>query len=100
MSKQKEQSSIKLEYQKASPEVLERVKLFTEALNLNYHVNYETEEEYVRWKQKSLLRPNKISVIEGFPMEYETSLDYHEDDIIEVALFKAAMAHDQADFQA
>ena len=42
--------------------------------------------------------PDKISVIEGFPLAYETSLDYQEDDIIEVALFKAAMAHDQERF--
>lgn len=98
MSKKNENNSIELERKKVSPDVLERVKLFTEALNLNYHLNYETEEEYVLWQQKILSMPDKISVIEGFPLAYETSLDYQEDDIIEVALFKAAMAHDQERF--
>ena len=44
MSKKNENNSIELERKKVSPDVLERVKLFTEALNLNYHLNYETEE--------------------------------------------------------
>lgn len=102
MSKKNENNSIELERKKVSPDVLKRVKLFTEALNLSFgefdDSEEEPDEEYQIKKQKELSGPKRMQVLEGFVQRFGVSLDYDEGDIIEVALFKAAMQQDQERF--
>lgn len=94
MSKESESNSIKLERKKISPEVLERVKLFTDALNKRSEF-----KERVEGAQKKLISLDRTTVVKGYPLKFNVSLDYLKDDIIEVALFKAAMNRDQKRFK-
>ena len=102
MSKKSISSSIKLEQEKVLSFLQKRVKQFSKQLNLNYdedeEYSGESYEEYTLRKQKALPKPDRISAVKGFPLAFKTSLEYAENDIIEVTLFKAAMAHDQKKF--
>ena len=84
---------------KISPDLLDRVKQFTTLLNLGYNEeNLLAGEDLDDYILRIPSKPDRISVVEGFPLAFKTSLDYAENDTIEVALFKAAMAHDEKKF--
>ena len=73
--------------------------MFNKALNLYFEEHDDSAEkpgeEYQIQKQKELSRPERMQVLEVFVQRFGVSLDYCAGDIIEVALFKAAMQQDQ-----
>lgn len=104
MSKQGKSSGIKLERKKVSPDVLKRMDLFSKALNLKFdkEEGFEGEayEECLSRIQKMSPERKRTKTTKQFIQEFGVSLDYNAEDIIEVALFKAAMYQDQEKFSA
>jgi hypothetical protein len=83
---------------KVAPEIAKRAELFDTQLGLG--TIEETEEEYIERLETAHGKPQIHKVLESYEDKFYISIEPNKDDIIEVALFKAAMYQDQETFAA